>query len=1023
VKATANNAVANEATANEAPANNAAVEAAEPREEKKNHILGFFEGFTREAVDTATGFYNLVTTNPITTAKGVVYMATHPRLAVQAITEPYTTAWKDGEYGQLAGRASFQVLTILLTSGALSKSDKGAKVGAKVAQPSQKAVEAAGSVVDDMAKSIAKRQAIREVEKQIANGSLAASKKGITIANLTRENAAKVAERLAQRGIADKVAQGIAASGVADDAIAKVMSSAGGKVTADNIYRFASAGMKAGLGPDDIAAQMSKFGAMSAKKAATEFPVALRLMQAQGRTAAAIAAAASPSGAAAVAGEMQRLERMAAGTTDDALKAGYQAQLDALKQATAANPRTSDLVADILAGKKVGRAERRLAEWGQGLDNAGNAIGRTADNVGDAARGVKNFLDSPQTLGDYANAVGAVPRAIGRGIGMAADGVIDVLKKGIAVLPDFRGFKMPNIAKLRVPSPWEILTAPVTVPLGTAKWALANPGRAIGLAGTLGNLSNVGKMGHELSQRVEDPTEPTNPGWRHYELQEGDTLESIAERELGDPNRWEEIYNLNRELFDSLGEDGVIAAGTQIKLPVDGEAPADNTVGGAAAYKAGLLELIDEKIGEADAETKPVLEELRGRLADMEAGEVFKLKEQLEAQGLVVPTEAPDNNAPVNNAPGNNAPGNNAPGNNAPGNNGPVNNAPGNNAPVNNVPGTKPPAAPTTEYTVKRGDTLTEIAQAQLGSWQRWRELVDLNKDRYPTLQSNPDFLAIGWKLQVPAKQGTQAPAGTPPAGKTKPTPTAPPPDLSSQQRRQIVMQFNLEQSEGNWRKFWQEVSTYPHTAIGPDAGTDADRRQLQMMLGKLGFPVKVSGSYYELGADGKPKTDARGNHISATADAVVAFKEMAGITQSYSVMGSDGKPTADVNEYVDQRTKETMAVALRTLQDGTLRNQRTMEAAVKEAARLQQSSIGPEVGTPEARALVQTYLNGLGYKVDTSGAWDQATIDALTEFKRKNGLAAPFKNDRGQPVFLPYVDGPTAEALYEAAVKAQQSK
>jgi nucleoid-associated protein YgaU len=33
-------------------------------------------------------------------------------------------------------------------------------------------------------------------------------------------------------------------------------------------------------------------------------------------------------------------------------------------------------------------------------------------------------------------------------------------------------------------------------------------------------------------------------------------------------------------------------------------------------------------------------------------------------------------------------------------------------------------------YTVRAGDTLTRIAQAQLGDMNRWKEIWDLNKDR-----------------------------------------------------------------------------------------------------------------------------------------------------------------------------------------------------------------------------------------------------------------------------------------------------
>ena len=156
--APANNAPANNAPANNAPANNAEATAA-PQKPEINQVKGFFDGFVKEAVDTATGLYTLVTTNPITTAKGLVYMATHPKLAVQAITEPYTTAWKDGKYGEVAGRAGFQVLTMVLTSGALSKGNKGAQVGTKAATPTATATQAAEKAVADMSTRLGRKSA------------------------------------------------------------------------------------------------------------------------------------------------------------------------------------------------------------------------------------------------------------------------------------------------------------------------------------------------------------------------------------------------------------------------------------------------------------------------------------------------------------------------------------------------------------------------------------------------------------------------------------------------------------------------------------------------------------------------------------------------------------------------------------------------------------------------------------------------------------------------------------------------
>ena len=62
---------------------------------------------------------------------------------------------------------------------------------------------------------------------------------------------------------------------------------------------------------------------------------------------------------------------------------------------------------------------------------------------------------------------------------------------------------------------------------------------------------------------ISAPADPAanNAGYKEYELKEGDTLESIAQKELGDASRWQEIYDLNKDLFDSLGSDGAIAAG------------------------------------------------------------------------------------------------------------------------------------------------------------------------------------------------------------------------------------------------------------------------------------------------------------------------------------------------------------------------------------------------------------------------------------------------------------------------------
>lgn len=49
-------------------------------------------------------------------------------------------------------------------------------------------------------------------------------------------------------------------------------------------------------------------------------------------------------------------------------------------------------------------------------------------------------------------------------------------------------------------------------------------------------------------------------------------------------------------------------------------------------------------------------------------------------------------------------------------------------------------------YTVKKGDSLSRIAKRELGSYNRWKEIYDANRDKI----KNPDVLSIGMQLTIP---------------------------------------------------------------------------------------------------------------------------------------------------------------------------------------------------------------------------------------------------------------------------------
>jgi nucleoid-associated protein YgaU len=56
-------------------------------------------------------------------------------------------------------------------------------------------------------------------------------------------------------------------------------------------------------------------------------------------------------------------------------------------------------------------------------------------------------------------------------------------------------------------------------------------------------------------------------------------------------------------------------------------------------------------------------------------------------------------------------------------------------------------ATTTKTYTVKAGDTLSDIAQSEMGDAKRWPELYAANKD---AVGDNPDMIHPGLELKIP---------------------------------------------------------------------------------------------------------------------------------------------------------------------------------------------------------------------------------------------------------------------------------
>ena len=56
-------------------------------------------------------------------------------------------------------------------------------------------------------------------------------------------------------------------------------------------------------------------------------------------------------------------------------------------------------------------------------------------------------------------------------------------------------------------------------------------------------------------------------------------------------------------------------------------------------------------------------------------------------------------------------------------------------------------------HTVKSGESLSILAGKYLGDIHRWKELVELNKDAYPSLAKNPNLIHPNWKIKVPVEK------------------------------------------------------------------------------------------------------------------------------------------------------------------------------------------------------------------------------------------------------------------------------
>lgn len=218
------------------------------------------------------------------------------------------------------------------------------------------------------------------------------------------------------------------------------------------------------------------------------------------------------------------------------------------------------------------------------------------------------------------------------------------------------------------------------------------------------------KVGQKLTipglepKPVTDSAVVAGAGERTYTIKSGDTLYLVAKKELGSASRWKEIEKLNGISSNDL------RVGQVIKLPAAAASSSSDASASVVGSKTHTVAK-GETLGDISKQYYNTTKNWK-KIVDANPG---TSPEDLKVgQKLVIPEIAGSTSATGSDSAS--------------------------------------PAA-TSDYVIKAGDTLGSIAQRELGTKNRWKELQDAN----PGL--DPRNLRAGQKIKIPGKKSDAAPA------------------------------------------------------------------------------------------------------------------------------------------------------------------------------------------------------------------------------------------------------------------------
>ncbi|MEB3298069.1 MAG: peptidoglycan-binding protein [Candidatus Sericytochromatia bacterium] len=987
------------------------------------HIADVFVGGGEAIWDMAKGVGTMIA-HPIQTLKGIGYAITHPAALIGAFVDPYTSAIKEGRPGKALGRGIVEIGSFFIGGGAASGGAKGVGAATKGAATTTNAVVKGAAAAEKTATVAGKlsygARLTRGVDKVLSKAKLLQDAAAAAKASGASANAAKLSAQAVKlteyAGVLKKAAKVAAAGDTAAIAAARASVQAGMKTAGMSAaFKASSALQGASQGASRLAAGAAKV-ASGADKAADAGRLAAHLAQKPVMTGAAKAAlknagVGQAAGSAGLAAAHQAYwQARAAGKTVPAAKAAAAAKaadvLGLAKDAAAVrkvvdSARLAGAAAD--ASKWFTRAnyvERPLVNGarfvGRGVDRGiagtvkvgtyvGNGVSSAAGRVGNAIGRIgqmtlKDLILAPVRLpGKVISSAGEVLRGAaaalrGANLGQIVTAPVRAIGRGLTA-----------VGAMTV---GELIQSAVKLPGTLASAALATPASlfvpALGVAGLVNRVGQgtLGEVRRDYDDIYVDRPESGQEAGDGAPLSE-DRVKAVAERYgLLPTSRNVEAFVREIRSYeqDSIGPDtGTPEQVRQLQTVL--RAYGYNVEPSGTFDDATAESVIDFKQRHGItqsyrlADGKPAVNEyvddrtaallVEAMKAGERAGQPVKVKADpiLEEPAIVDPGDEPaatDKPAPADAPAATDKP-----------------------APADAPAATDKPAP----------------ADA-------------------PAATDKPA------PADAPAATDKPAPADAP-AATDKPgdsTAAAVPTYAVSSQDRQAGLSGIAQRYLGSASR-WREIYDLNKDVIGANANMIHVGQTLKMPADAKGLPGQMVQPPAAVGA-GAPAKPAPSAAAVAPAKPSPTVASPAPSAQPAS-SGPTSQPATGVSSAPSAAASPSTAlsqeqVAQYAKQYGLAAERANVEAFINEVASYPNGAVGPDAGDAETVRSLQLVLGKLGFKLEASGKFDDATAEAVIAFKQKEGLRQSYRLASGDYAINEYVDEATASRMAELLAAAK---